>query len=408
MPLADLQLWTENPRDPVDSGWTNQQIVEKALEDAEGAWKLPSMLSAMGARYDFSELPTVCFEGDKPIVWDGNRRVAIGMLKHGIIPPIAGLSQAKLDEIDFPDTIPCNVCSKDVAVDNVLRKHRAVGSWKPLNRDRFIEEHKGETSFFLTVEDATGLITNNPVMNQGFVKNEILTKAKLSQVGLDFDDDGNLVTNFSDSEREAVFQRMVALVRDGKLSTREKRGELYKSLVGDPTILGIFDSHNLTPSGRRTRKRTSADPYPIFGKALNIWQDEVWNQYLATEAVYKKLSKEIQQDNNREYTAIVRMAMRLLVELAAIKKYGDGTKRQISDNIKKLIDEHYSEAKGQLDDEEKHLVRDNAVNSNQALLQQLQSGAHHHIASGSHDKLLAISALVGRILELTFPREAGS
>ena len=76
--LEDLVLWTENPRDPIDKDASDQDIVDRALLDKSAKWTLPKLAREMGEYYDFSELPTVVFHGDKPIVYDGNRRIILG------------------------------------------------------------------------------------------------------------------------------------------------------------------------------------------------------------------------------------------------------------------------------------------------------------------------------------------
>lgn len=118
--LEDLVLWTENPRDPIDETATDQDIVNCALEDKQSKWSLPKLAKEMGSHYDFSELPTVVFHGKKPVVYDGNRRIILGKIKHKLVS-VDGFAAAGIPR--FPTEIPCNVCSKEIALQNVLRKH---------------------------------------------------------------------------------------------------------------------------------------------------------------------------------------------------------------------------------------------------------------------------------------------
>jgi len=56
----------------------------------------------------------------------------LGKLKHGFIK----VDKLDLSNIpDFPLLIPCNVCTKEIALQNVLRKHGDSDSWQPLERD---------------------------------------------------------------------------------------------------------------------------------------------------------------------------------------------------------------------------------------------------------------------------------
>jgi len=186
--LKDLVLWTENPRDSIDSSAKDQEIVDRAINDSNAKWTLNNLAKEMGDYYDLSELPTVVFHKKKPIVYDGNRRIILGKIQHKFVKVS---KDYKLDELpEIPLNIPCNVCSKDIALKNVLRKHGESGSWSPLDRDIFLHKFMNKPkSTFLKIEEATNLVSLNPHMNKGFVKNEILTNEKLIELGLDFDGD---------------------------------------------------------------------------------------------------------------------------------------------------------------------------------------------------------------------------
>jgi len=47
--IKDLVLWTENPRDPIDEYATDQDIVDRALEDQFTKWTLAKLAKEMGA-----------------------------------------------------------------------------------------------------------------------------------------------------------------------------------------------------------------------------------------------------------------------------------------------------------------------------------------------------------------------
>lgn len=108
IPLDDLVLWTENPRDPLDGDYTNDDVIRRATDGRnDKQWQLSKLSKEMGDRFDLSELPTVCRidDGPKYRVYDGNRRVILAMLRK------AGLTtegQQQLVPPDFPDPIPAN------------------------------------------------------------------------------------------------------------------------------------------------------------------------------------------------------------------------------------------------------------------------------------------------------------
>ncbi|MDQ6959497.1 MAG: hypothetical protein Q9M27_00585, partial [Mariprofundaceae bacterium] len=179
--IKDLVLWTENPRDPIDENAVDQDIVDRAIDDGLQKWSLVKLAKEMGDYYDFSELPTVVYHNGKPVVYDGNRRIVLGKIKHGLVN-VNGGTNIQIPE--FPDTIPCNVCTKSIALNNVYRKHSDTGSWQPLERDIFLYKFMGKgKSLFLAIDEETGIISANPHLNQRFVKEEIFKEETLKAMG---------------------------------------------------------------------------------------------------------------------------------------------------------------------------------------------------------------------------------
>ena len=222
--INDLVLWTENPRDPIDKNATDQEVVDHAIDDNMSKWNLSKLAKEMRGYYDFSELPTVVYHGDKPIVYDGNRRMILAKIKHGLV----NVKDAdKLDIPQFPKKIPCNVCSEDIALKNVFRKHGDSGSWSPLDRDIFIHKYlKQPKSIFLKLEENTGLISKNSHLNVGFVKKEIFNSDKLDELGFEFEDD-NLKSKHSKAEAQKIFSDISNKIFSKTISTRNARGDVY-------------------------------------------------------------------------------------------------------------------------------------------------------------------------------------
>lgn len=168
IPLDDLVLWTENPRDPLDGDYTNDDVIRRATDGRnDKQWQLSKLSKEMGDRFDLSELPTVCRidDGPKYRVYDGNRRVILAMLRK------AGLTtegQQQLVPPDFPDPIPCNVCDEETALENVERKHRGNGSWKQYERDRFMFDYRGgPKTVLIRLEELIKAVTKWPTDGKG-------------------------------------------------------------------------------------------------------------------------------------------------------------------------------------------------------------------------------------------------
>mgnify|MGYP000885876803 FL=1 len=185
IPLDDLVLWTENPRDPLDGDYTNDDVIRRATDGRnEKQWQLSKLSKEMGDRFDLSELPTVCRidDGPKYRVYDGNRRVILAMLRK------AGLTtegQQQLVPPDFPDPIPCNVCDEETALENVERKHRGNGSWKQYERDRFMFDYRGgPKTVLIRLEELIKAVTKWPALNMRYVEDDVFNKKHLEEMGL--------------------------------------------------------------------------------------------------------------------------------------------------------------------------------------------------------------------------------
>ena len=136
--VKNLVLWTENPRDPIISTAKDQDVVDRAISDPYAKWELNKLAKEMGGYYDYSELPIVVFKEGKPIVYDGNRRVVLAKIKLGYVKG-EGLSVILPN---VPELLPCNVCSEDIALKSIYRKHVQLrNTWQPLERDIFASKY---------------------------------------------------------------------------------------------------------------------------------------------------------------------------------------------------------------------------------------------------------------------------
>lgn len=165
--VRDLVLWSENPRDPIGSAVSAAEVIKRAVEDPKSKWNLKKLAREMGDYYDYSELPIVVYKNHKPVVYDGNRRVALAKIKLGLVS-VEGMLRDELPSV--PEELPCNVCEEEVALQSVFRKHvKLRNSWGILERDIFAYRYqKSPKSFFLMLDECTGgFISSNPELNRG-------------------------------------------------------------------------------------------------------------------------------------------------------------------------------------------------------------------------------------------------
>ncbi|MDE3741773.1 hypothetical protein [Maribacter polysaccharolyticus] len=400
--IEDLVLWTENPRDPIDPNSNDQDITDKAWKDDHDKWNLLKLAKEMREFYDFSELPTVVYYGNKPVVYDGNRRMILAKLKHDLVK-LPEFDKTKLPHI--PKIIPCNVCDKEIAIKNVFRKHGNSGTWSPLDRDIFLHKHMNEPkSTFLKIEDATGIISNNPHLNQRFVKEEIFTNQKLKEMGFEFNQD-DLESKHSKSEAKTIFDDISSKVAAKVIHTRKNRGKVIEVL--DKSSRSLIETNKkkpltkihinatgvITPLKKKQAPRTKKREPEIFNGKLYLKPGQVSDLYRDIVDLYGFYQQK--KDTFSQYfPSLVRMSLRLLGETAA-------TDNQLP--LDKYLKKNYKNAKKNLDKDAKTTLSTQNVTEG-SLTQLLHIGAHNYQASNNLDQTIAISIILGEILTITHGR----
>lgn len=427
--LEDLVLWSENPRDPLEEDADNEAIIQKALDEASDSarWQLSKLAKEMGDDYDPSELPTVVpiENSDKYRVYDGNRRVILAILQlRGETP---GNPQTRLPI--FPEKMPCNVCTKEVALKHVFRKHSESGSWMAYERDLFAFKYmRGKRTVLIRIEEYVDGITRYPSLNQRYVKEDVLNDKHMTEIGFDLDRDDYGVSQ----ETFLEFLKLIAaeVKTGGRLSTRgsrnnpiaaipstllEKiRGEEDSSAGGDGED-ELFDdgdfvadansskrskenSNNAadTMKGKNRKTRvTKPVQYEVFGGTLSLQLGETNNIYSTLDALWS-LNEKDKIPQNASFISIFRMGLRLLVDQAAQDK-GIDLAKYVKDNFgpakKKLIEKMGTR------DVATYLHANNVTQ--ETTLSLLQSGAHAYTSSSNKDQTIALSLILGEMLNLT-------
>ena len=345
--INDLNLWTENPRDPMNSNFTDFEIISKAITDNEKKWNLDKLINEMGDFYDLSELPIVVDINGKMIVFDGNRRIAVlkYLQNQDLYSNLGGGLFFNEEPKDLKELIeiPCNVCDKETALLNIERKHVNNGTWGALERDYFLMNHRQEReSLFLKIENQTGIISQNEKMNRRFIKEEIFTESNLNDIGFGLEKD-LFVSIYNESIELEVFERIVELVNQKKISTRgDKRGKLKESLFEYfPEFskqIKPFDFklplHKVSMKqnkGETIKKNLRKTPITknndkLFGGSLELIQGNVNNLYRAIDSIYSK------DNENKSILMIIGMSLRLLIEVVAREQMPD---KENQDNIYK-------------------------------------------------------------------------
>ncbi len=411
--VEDLCLWTENPRDPIDTSATDLDIIKHAIDENPKAWNLDKLVTEMGAHYDLSELPTVVYVDNKPVVYDGNRRVAV--LKYLQNPQLYTEISGRLPlgyepkELKDLSEIPCNVCDQETALTNIERKHSTNGSWGQLERDYFAYKHRGkDKSLFVRLNEQTGgYIASHKSMNKLFVKDEVLNAKNLREIGFLISDTGEIETPYSAEESLQLLENIRSLIESKKISTRNNRGLLKQPLVdnfSDTPLKSAADNNSLEPLSiesvqdeptedspkqrktPRTKKKTATFFLDNMPSLANGEVNDIYRDILSLHDYY------IQEKDTLSTTfpALIRMSLRLLVESAAN-----------SDGINTYVSNNYADAKKTLTQDQKTTLSNNSVDSDQKLIQLLQSGAHNYTNSANFEQTTAMSIIIGAIVSKT-------
>lgn len=405
IPVKDLVLWTENPRDPISAKQKNVNVIERALKDEDKKWRIKVLAKEMGERYDCSEIPTVVYEGGVPIVYDGNRRVVVVMLSLGIY---SEFHDCKFKMPDCPDRLPCNVTTRKFALESVWRKHADTGSWDPISRDIFRHKFwKQEKSVFLQLNDILGgIIASSAHLNQRFVGEEVLTPSRLKDIGIKVEN-GQIISRHSTEDTRALLDDVFRLIKDKQLSTRANRTRplseivspvckmmVIKDRVNDYSPLTITSGINSkgistgdSPKVRLPR-RIKSEAIPLFGGKLGLDSGEPANLYRDIVALYEYYEKYKGVLSDR-FPALIRMALRLECELIA--KCSD------SEGIESLVTNGFDTAKSFLSQKEKTFLSNWAV-TRQNMVSLLHTGAHNYEASYNLQQTIAMSLIVAGFL----------
>ena len=395
--IKDLVLWTENPRDPINKHAKDQDVVDRALNDelSKLKWSLPKLAKEMGNHYDYSELPTVVYHGERPVVYDGNRRIILGKIKHRYVKT-AEEFQEQLPE--FPKVIPCNVCSEKIALENVLRKHGDSGSWLPLERDIFLHRFmKEEKSHFLLLEENTNIISTHPHLNKRFVKEEVFNRENLEALGFSFSSNGKLQSIHKLGEARTIITDLIAKIGED-ITTRKNRGQVVAILTPASQKLiennrekkikplALLFKQEAKTTKRRTQRGRKKDDH-LFGGILYLRKSQTNDLYRDIVDLYCFYC--LKKDKlSGSFISLIRMSLRLLCETAAKEK---------NKNFDNYVKDSFDLAKSKLSKDMKTTLSNHNVTKD-SVIQLLHTGAHNYHTAKNMEQTIAVSIIIGQIL----------
>ena len=326
-------------------------------------------------------------------------------------PGLANLPEdSKITPPDFPEEIPCNVCTKEIAIKNIWRKHENNGSWQQLERDIFANKYMGDDkSSFLILEEQTGLIGSNTHLNKRFVKEEIFNEESLKKLGFGIMD-GKLTSKYSSDDARKLLSDISNQVKNQAISTRKNRGKIIdvlepssqelidlnkdKSLQPFDLIYksSIAEDNNKKPM---QTKRTKSKGQELFGGKLYLKIGEVSDLYRDVTDLYTFYLAN-QNHLSQSFSSLIRMSLRLLWET---------TSNSLQQKTGEYISANFTNAKQQLNQDEKTTLSNHNV-TDKSIIQLLQTGAHNYQASSNIDQTIAISIILGAMLTISHGQDS--
>jgi len=433
--INDLKLWSENPRDPLTSEASDFEIISNAITENKNKWNLQKLMGELGEFYDYSELPIVVEVNGQNIVYDGNRRVAlIKYLQNEkkYIEKGAKLKHKNKQEFIDLKKIPCNICSLDIALDSIERKHTNGGTWNELEREYFKYIHRKEVkSLFISLEEATGIISNNPKLNQRFVKEEVLTRSNLESIGIGVDKDNNLFSIYDTDFTKTLFNEINEAINNKDITTRHNRGKIKEVLSSRNSDIGsklknydrnlpnksfdeIYnykrnttdtDTSNIDNKAQKSVRGSNRTPVTtdediLFGKKLILKESPVNDIYRAIEKIYNT------NKNSKEILPIIAMSLRLILEVGARIYYDEHDPNQNKKDqlLKGFLDIAKKEMKIDSTDKNYLALTSEWLDTKINLEAILAKYAHGSI---SYDKgtILKHSIIVGEIIAFYFKKD---
>ena len=433
--ISRLVLWSENPRDPLPDrkiGRENDRIIRRAIKDVDKSWKLLSLLKTMGEMYDSSDLPIVVMKDGHPIVYDGNRRVILAMIKHNekYLKLLSNSERRKLEGFDVDKKLYCDVCTEATALKLIIRKHADSGSWKPIQQGLFRMRYMGESpSILLQINSLTdGAIEKSKMLNQRFVEEEVFIKSHLESLGISVEGD-SIKSAYPKDELVGILRDIFKLIEKGDISTRNRPalGELpsllsersqalcsskkdqprvytEKYVPIEPAPIEEGAREEKTVPKKRT-PRSKMYETPLFGGPLSLKDSPVNNLYIEVEALDKLITKNVGKGLTEDAYVVIRMALRLLCETAwkDLKKEG----------LEQYLKDYFKSAKAKLSKGEKTLSSKNlseedpkSLETHKQLLSLLNDSAHTYDESTrNYKQTVAMSVMVGAILSCSHGKE---
>ena len=371
---------------------------------------------------DFRVLKT---DSEKYLVLDGNRRTtAIKCLHNQSLLKDEKIKKAFQNLLKTKKSAPTNIQSfvydkeesaaKWIKLDHT-GKNDGVGqdSWGSAEKNRFGYKFEGKISPAMqavsVVEKELGKKINTKKLKVSTINRILSNPESRLYLGVNVSG-GELIFTASKKESYARLGKLFDKVIKDNVTVAEvyhtqQTIEFMKELFGNkpkdstkPT-LPFHENENTESSEEEKARKTQREKnkqQKFFGKDLILKRGDTNNIYmdiLDLRTFYINSSDKL----SKNFPAMIRMSLRLLVESAT------SGKEKIADYVKN----NFIKAKKLLTQDQKTTLANNSINSDESLIQLLQSGAHDYANSANFEQTVAMSIIIGAMLDITHSKHNG-
>jgi len=411
--VTDIHLDQENPRFPrVNS---QREAVEAMLND-QGDKIATLALDIYQNGLNPSAKLILFKEGSLFIDGDGNRRLtALKILETSSLADAFPKIRKKIDvTLKRPGVVPTEVGCVVFTDRNAARHWISINhggaqdgrghiDWNGEQKDRFERKpsiglealdllaHKG----LITADDKSQV--NKSTLDRLLSYKEVKSDLSISKKG-DYFAFGNV-----DHLRKAVLSLRGKAVDEVYTATKGKNF-VQEAIASSGTSStepgrGSAAASGNTPagaSGQGSRsRRIKKLGLPVFGGKLSLKQGHVNNLYRDVESLHDFYQTE-KSHLSADFIVIIRMSLRMLAETAA---------KDVKKDLKDYLTEHFDPAKKSLDQNAKTTLSNQSV-SKDSIIKLFQTGAHDYHNSKNEEQALALSIILGAILNLTHGKES--
>lgn len=438
--VEKLELDLQNPRLPKHVRDQNDITqVRNYLMDKEDVLRIARNIANNG--YHRSAVAIVCKENGRTIVLDGNRRLAACQL---LLKPELATNARDKKELEELNKITNKQELKKVKIAIAPSRKEAekeiwdihvnqlLKPWQVLQKLRMYRNliDSGEYD----INSASSEYGVTPALFKKELEKLFFYEQILEQIRTDKDEDELLKSGFNKIDR-------LILSTNGKklldYSTNEKgditfanRSESDKKLkqlvpyITDPqnvpaqatqewlieNVFSKIDSSFLddktgaekekggiepsAPSPKRKTAREKNKAQALFGQDLALKKGDTNNIYMDILDLHDFYSKNTNR-LSKNFPALIRMSLRLLVESATPKTKG----------IADYVSSHFENAKKQLTQDQKTTLANNSISGAKSLIQLLQSGAHNYANSANFEQTVGMSIIIGAMLNITHKKK---